>query len=117
MKLYSTRNLNEIKNPKDAIIKGLSNDGGLYCPKYEDIVSHRFDIGSLLSNDYKATAKLVFGTFFDDFTDEEIVNCINLAYNKNNFDEDYFVSQVLIAFDMLIPDSALIWDKKPVASY
>lgn len=39
------------------------------------------------------------------------------VYNKNNFDEDYFVSQVLIAFDMLIPDSALIWDKKPVASY
>ncbi len=87
MKLYSTRNLNEIKNPKDAIIKGLSDDGGLYCPKYEDIVSHRFDIGSLLSNDYKATAKLVFSTFFDDFTNVEIDNCINLAYNKNNFDE------------------------------
>jgi hypothetical protein len=40
-----------------------------------------------------------------------------LVYNKNIFDEDYFVSQVLIAFDMLIPDSALIWDKKTVASY
>lgn len=87
MKLYSTRNLNEIKNPKDAIIKGLSDDGGLYCPKYEDIVSHRFDIGSLLSNDYKATAKLVFSIFLDDFTDAEIENCINLAYNKNIFDE------------------------------
>ncbi|MBR3288618.1 MAG: threonine synthase [Lachnospiraceae bacterium] len=88
MKLYSTRNLNEIKNPKDAIIKGLSDDGGLYCPKFEDIVAHKFDIKNLLSNDYKATAKLVFKIFFDDFTDAEIDNCINLAYNKNNFDVD-----------------------------
>ena len=86
MKLYSTRNIKETKDPKDAIIKGLSDDGGLYCPKYEDIVSHKFDIGKLLSNDYKVTAKLVFSIFFDDFTDAEIENCINLAYNKNNFD-------------------------------
>lgn len=88
MKLYSTRNLSEIKNPKDAIIKGLSDDGGLYCPKYEDIVAHKFDIGQLLSNDYKTTAKLVFSIFLDDLTDAEIENCINLAYNKNNFDVD-----------------------------
>ena len=86
MKLYSTRNLDETKTPKDAIIKGLSDDGGLYCPKYEDIIAHKFDIGSLLSNDYKATAKLIFSIFFDDFTDAEIENCINLAYNKGNFD-------------------------------
>lgn len=86
MKLYSTRNIKETKDPKDAIIKGLSDDGGLYCPKYEDIISHKFDIGKLLSNDYKATARLVFNIFFDDFTDAEIENCINLAYNKNNFD-------------------------------
>ena len=86
MKLYSTRNLNEIKNPKDAIIKGLSDDGGLYCPKFEDIVARKFDIKNLLSNDYKATAKLVFSTFFDDFTIDEIEHCIDAAYNKDNFD-------------------------------
>lgn len=85
MKLYSTRNLNEIMNPKDAIIKGLSNDGGLYCPKYEDIIAHKFDIRYLLKNDYKATAKLVFSIFFDDFTGGEIENCINSAYNNTNF--------------------------------
>ena len=31
------------------------------------------------------------------------------VYDKNNFDEDYFVSQVLSAFNDMIPDSALIW--------
>ena len=86
MKLYSTRNLNEIINPKDAIIKGLSDGGGLYCPKYEDIIAHKFDIKDLLANDYKATAKLIFNIFLDDFTDEEISACIANAYNENNFD-------------------------------
>ena len=31
------------------------------------------------------------------------------VYDKNNFDEDYFVSQVLTAFNDMIPDDALIW--------
>lgn len=85
MKLYSTRNVKEAINPKDAIIKGLSNDGGLYCPKYEDIISKQFNIKDLLVNDYKKTAKFVFNIFFDDFTNEEIDNCINQAYNEINF--------------------------------
>lgn len=86
MKLYSTRNINEISTPKDAIIKGLTNDGGLYCPKIEDIMANSFDIKDLLKNDYKTTAKQVFKTFFDDFTDIEIDDCINSAYNNENFD-------------------------------
>lgn len=31
-------------------------------------------------------------------------------YDKANFDEDYFVSQVLSAFNDMIPDNALVWD-------
>lgn len=30
-------------------------------------------------------------------------------YDKSSFDEAYFISQVLIAFDIMIPDSALDW--------
>ena len=33
-----------------------------------------------------------------------------LVYDKNNFDEDYFVGQVLSAFNDMIPDEALVWD-------
>ena len=32
------------------------------------------------------------------------------VYDKNNFDRDYFVSQVLSAFNDMIPDSALEWE-------
>ena len=86
MKLYSTRNLNEVSNPKDAIIKGLSTDGGLFCPKIEDIIAKKFDISFLLRNDYKTTAKLVFKSFFNDFTDAEIESCINASYSNSNFE-------------------------------
>ncbi len=32
------------------------------------------------------------------------------VYDKNNFDRDYFVSQVLSAFNDMIPDEALDWE-------
>lgn len=32
-----------------------------------------------------------------------------ILYDKQNFDEDYFVSQVLSAFNDMIPDSAIKW--------
>ena len=31
-------------------------------------------------------------------------------YDRYNFDEEYFVAQVMSAFDSMIPDSALIWE-------
>ncbi len=37
------------------------------------------------------------------------------VYDRNNFDEDYFVSQVLSAFNDMIPDSAIMWDTIPTA--
>lgn len=37
-------------------------------------------------------------------------------YDKNNFDEPYFVSQVLSAFNDMIPDSALIWNSDGISA-
>lgn len=37
------------------------------------------------------------------------------VYDKNNFDESYFISQVLSAFNDLIPDNALIWGSQSEA--
>ncbi len=33
-----------------------------------------------------------------------------LVYDKNNFDREYFISQVMTAFNDMIPDSALQWE-------
>ena len=85
MKLYSTRNKNEIITPKDAIIRGLSLEGGLYSPLLSDIKSQCFNIEDLLKASYKDISKIVFKTFLSDFTDEEIETCINNAYGDSNF--------------------------------
>ena len=37
------------------------------------------------------------------------------VYDKYNFDRDYFVSQVLSAFNDMIPDSAIVWETVPKA--
>jgi hypothetical protein len=37
------------------------------------------------------------------------------VYDKKNFDEDYFVSQVLSAFNDMIPDDALEWETQAKA--
>lgn len=84
MKLYSTRNIDEVQMPKDAIIKGLASDGGLFCPKYEDLINAKFDIKNMLSNDYNKTALEIFQKIFEDFSTDELKNCISNAYK--NFD-------------------------------
>lgn len=38
-----------------------------------------------------------------------------ILYDKQNFDADYFISQILSAFDDMIPDSALIWNSESQA--
>ncbi len=85
MKLFSTRNLNIEAMPKTAILKGLSDDGGLFCPKIEDITSSAFNIESMLGLSYKDIAKKVFKIFLSDFSEEELKIAIDGAYSKKNF--------------------------------
>ena len=35
-----------------------------------------------------------------------------LLYDKQNFDEEYFISQIMSAFNIMIPDSALVWEEE-----
>ena len=55
------------------------------------------------------TAKKLKGFSYDYYRPGREVIYIFL-YDKQNFDEDYFVSQVLSAFNDMIPDSAIIWN-------
>lgn len=85
MKLYSTRNKNEIISPKDAIIRGLSLEGGLYSPLISDLKNAKFDIKDFLNANYKDISKVILKIFLSDFSENEIDLCINNAYNENNF--------------------------------
>lgn len=85
MKLYSTRNLNDSVSSPIAIIKGLSNDGGLYFPKLNDIENKKIDIESIKNLSYKKIALKILSIFFDEFSVEELEDCIESAYNSKNF--------------------------------
>jgi len=79
----STRNAAEKVSAAEAIVKGISNDGGLYVPCEIPQVSIS-DIENLVNCDYKARAKAIISMFLTDFTEEEILYCVNGAY-ENSF--------------------------------
>ena len=85
MKLYSTRNVNIVASAKEAIIKGLAEDGGLFTPNFFDIQDKKLKIEDLLKLSYKDIAKKVFSILLSDFSEEELDKAINGAYNKENF--------------------------------
>ena len=78
--LYSsTRNGEEKVTASKAILKGLADDGGLFVP--ESIPKLDVTIEELAKMSYQETAYAVMKLFFTDFTEEELKNCINKAYD------------------------------------
>ena len=79
--LYSsTRNGEEKVTASKAILKGLADDGGLFVP--ESIPKLDVTIEELAKKSYQETAYAVMKLFFTDFTEEELKNCINKAYDS-----------------------------------
>ena len=84
--LYSsTRNGEEKVTASKAILKGLADDGVLIVP--ESIPKLDVTIEELAKMSYQETAYAVMKLFFTDFTEEELKNCINKAYDSK-FDTD-----------------------------
>lgn len=76
----STRN-NSIKiSASQAILKGLSDDGGLFVPSEFPKLSKSLKEISNMS--YQDTAYIVMKDFLSDFTEEELKACINNAYDS-----------------------------------
>ncbi len=87
MKYESSRNRNEIVSPHMAIIKGLASDGGLYTPSE---ISIHINPEEVLNLSYQEMAARIIGAFLDDFSVEEIQDCVNGAYDQK-FDSDEIV--------------------------
>lgn len=68
-----------------AVIKGLCDDGGLFVPDRFPRLSVPLD--KLPELTYKETAYEVMKEFFTDYTKEELLDCINKAYDEK-FDDD-----------------------------
>jgi len=75
----STRNENNKATASQAILQGLSDDGGLFVP--EAIPKLDVGIEQLKNMSYQETAYIVMKQFLTDFTEEELRDCINKAYD------------------------------------
>lgn len=76
----STRSENEVVTASQAILKGLAGDGGLFVPT--QIPKLNVSLEELSKMSYKETAYVVMKEFLTDFTEEELKNCIDKAYDK-----------------------------------
>ena len=82
MSLYyqSTRNSKVKVTASEAILTGLAADGGLFVP--EEIPKLDVSLERLKGMDYQETALEVLKRFLTDFTEEELKDCIQKAYDE-----------------------------------
>lgn len=79
--LYSsTRNAGNKVTASQAILKGLSEDGGLFVPDH--IPELACPVRELAGKTYQEIAYEVMRLFLTDFTEEELKSCISRAYDS-----------------------------------
>lgn len=79
--LYSsTRNSEPKFTASQAILKGLADDGGLFVPDHIPALS--CSMREIAGKSYQEVAYEVMKLFFTDFTEEELKNCIERAYDS-----------------------------------
>ncbi len=81
----STRSTGAPVKASTAILKGLSDDGGLFVPNHIPALDK--SLAELSKMTYQEVAYEVMKLFLTDFTEEELKNCIDKAYDAK-FDTD-----------------------------
>lgn len=83
----STRGMGARLTAAEAIKAGIAPDGGLFVP--ETIPHFTIDeINALTLLDYRQRALVVLEKFLNDYSHDDLVNCVEAAYNDNKFDAD-----------------------------
>ena len=84
MLYQSTRGKAEKISFEEAIIKGIADDGGLYVPERIPKVDLAF-IEAIAGMDYAGAAAEIIKLYTDNFTEQEIQDCVARAYNEHSF--------------------------------
>ena len=84
MKYVATRKGFEATSA-ETVFRGLAPDGGLYVPDHIPTLDKSID--ELAKLEYREVAYEVMKLFLTDYTEEELKNCINNAYDSK-FDTD-----------------------------
>ena len=77
----STRGTKRAYTASEAILKGLSEDGGLFVP--DKIPALDIPLSRLAEMSYQETAYAVMKQFFTDFTEEELKRIDEIALREN----------------------------------
>lgn len=85
MVLYeSTRGGKEGISSAEAIKRGISPNGGLYVPQQIKELTRK-DILGLVNMSYSQRAVFILKQYLDDYTEDELIDCVNNAYNTDKF--------------------------------
>lgn len=87
MNYRSTRNSSISVTASQAIIQGISEDGGLFVPESMPWLSYD-DIKMLADTDYANRAAKLLGYFLSDFSDDELMDCVTKAYTREKFETE-----------------------------
>lgn len=79
----STRQLTPPIDAKQAVLKGISDDGGLFV--WPELGEKPLDLKTVCQLDYQGIAQLVFEKLMSGYTKEELSECIKNAY-ANSFE-------------------------------
>lgn len=86
--LYTSTRDNNVKvKSAEAIVHGISADGGLFVPTEIPKISAEF-INELVPLTYIERAKKVLKLYLTDFTDDEIAMCVEGAYKEGKFSSE-----------------------------
>ena len=88
LKYSSTRGQNEIKRSTEAIIQGIAKDKGLFVPM--ELPKLQISINELKEMSYQEIAFQVMKEFLVDFSEAELKDAINKAYDEK-FEKDEIV--------------------------
>lgn len=88
---HRTRNSEETATASEAILKGLTSDGGLFVP--DSIPKLNVSLEDLTQMSYQEIAYAVMKEFLTDFTEEELKTCINNAYDSKFDTEEIAVTK------------------------
>ncbi|MDO5685220.1 MAG: threonine synthase, partial [Bifidobacterium sp.] len=77
---HSTRSTTDSLTSKQAIRKGIADDGGLFVT--DSLGDTQIDVAALAGKSYQQIAQEVLGALLPDFTDEELAQCVRDAYGE-----------------------------------
>lgn len=87
MNYISTRDKLSIRTASQAILEGISPEGGLFVPEEIPRLSEE-ELSALCAKDYCARAEAVLQKYLTDFTADEIASCVRRAYTGGKFEND-----------------------------